>query len=90
MIGFGAGVGQMSAIFGLQTCRNELVGGESELVWRNREAVVGAVRSSSISPGSECNMRAEGGRAAAASPSGFIYNVRWGKCSLNATAHCQC
>lgn len=41
MIGFGAGVGQMSAIFGLQTCCNELVGGESELAWKNREAVVG-------------------------------------------------
>lgn len=41
MIGFGAGVGQMSAIFALQTCCNELVGGESELAWKNREAVVG-------------------------------------------------
>ncbi len=41
MIGFGAGVGQMSAIFGLQTCCNELVGGQSELAWKNREAVVG-------------------------------------------------
>lgn len=41
MIGFGAGVGQMSAIFGLQTCCNEPFGGESELTWRNREAVVG-------------------------------------------------
>lgn len=41
MIGFEAGVGQMSAIFGLQTCCNELVGGESELAWKNRETVVG-------------------------------------------------
>lgn len=41
MIGFGAGVGQMSAVFGLQTCCNELVGGESEFAWKNRETVVG-------------------------------------------------
>lgn len=41
MIGFGAGVGQMSAIFGLQTCCNELVRGENQPVWQNRETVVG-------------------------------------------------
>lgn len=46
MIGFGAGAGQMSAIFGLQTCFNEAVGEESALAWRNRDAVVGR-------PGSE-------------------------------------
>lgn len=46
MIGFGAGAGQMSAIFGLQTCFNEAAGEESELAWRNRGAVVGC-------PGSE-------------------------------------
>lgn len=42
MIGFGAGVGHMSAIVGLQTCCNELVRAECEFVWRNREAVVGS------------------------------------------------
>lgn len=40
MIGFRTGVGQMNAIFGFQTCCNELVGGESELTWKNRESVV--------------------------------------------------
>lgn len=44
MIEFGAGVGQMSAIFGLQTCCNELAGGESEFVWQNRGTVVGPAR----------------------------------------------
>ena len=43
MIGFRAGVGQMTAIFGSQTCRNELVRGERENVaLRNRGAVVGS------------------------------------------------
>jgi len=53
MIGFGAGVGQMSAIFGLQTCRNERVEGESELQRRTERLLLGlqAVRSSSISMG---------------------------------------
>lgn len=53
MIGFGAGVGQMSAIFGLQTCCNELVGGESELNGRTERLLLAlqAVRSSSISTG---------------------------------------
>lgn len=31
----------MSAIFGFQTCSNELVGEESELAWKNIEPVVG-------------------------------------------------
>jgi len=59
MIGCEAGVGQMSAIFGFQTC-NELVGGESELPWRNREAAVGPPRCESISLGPQCDMRADG------------------------------
>lgn len=41
MIGFGAGAGQMSAIFGLQTRSNEPLGEESELAWKNRGTVVG-------------------------------------------------
>lgn len=41
MIGFGAGAGQMSAIFGLQTRSNEPPGVESGLARRNRETVVG-------------------------------------------------
>lgn len=41
MIGFGAGAGQMSAIFGLQTCSNEPAREESELTWQNRETAVG-------------------------------------------------
>lgn len=52
MIGFGAGVGQMSSIFGLQTCCNELLGGESELASGGTERLLfahRAVRPSSIS-----------------------------------------
>lgn len=81
MIGFGAGVGQMSAIFGLQTCCNELLSGqESELTWRNREAVVGQLRDLPASPRQGIRLL---------KVLGFMYNLRWRKCSINKTAHCR-
>lgn len=77
MIGFGAGVGQMSAIFGLQPCCNEVAGGESS---RGRTEplllVCAVVRSSSITAGlvSTTGLSA-GPLVAVASLLGSIYSL---------------
>lgn len=81
MIGFGAGVGQMNAIFGLQTFCNEQVGGESEFVWKNREAVVGPPSCEIFQHLPGIRVRTDG-RSPAAFCLSFIYNLRWRKMFL--------
>lgn len=77
MIGFGAGAGQMSAIFGLQTRSNEPLGVESGLARRNREAVVGLPSCEIFQhlPGTR-NMRADGRSPASFQDGEIVHKMR--------------
>lgn len=78
MIGFGAGVGQMNAIFGLQTFCNEQVGGGKRACVEEQRSCCWPSKLRDLPASPWDNIRADG-RSPAASCLNFIYNLRWRK-----------